>query len=483
MRTKAEILDGMSEIGFFSRCSLDFKFFCERMLGITEFGGIHDFQMEWFNLTKKGNAIMITAPSGFSKTELMGVAYPLWYALMNPGHSILLFSKTVAQAKDNLLQRIKNYIEDNELLKGLVPEGKTATYNVKQAKFTNGTTINNIPYNINAKGYRAHLIILDEIDSYEDLNIYYDIITSRMHPGGKIVGISTPEGPTQLLGDLKNKNPRGYVFKTTVAIVDEKGKPKTEDYEKGFSIWPERFTIDYLMKKKEEMGEQMWEKNFQCNVMTQGEDAIFSVPSFVNSYDRRIRFNRNVERNAQYFVACDFAISKGPRADFDAFVVVEKLNDFITIKHMEIHKGLQRPAKVNRIVELSEIYHSDKMTHVIADESNMGTMVIGDLRARGLTVKAQNFHYAERKKLLLQLANVIESGTLIIPRSPKCDQTIKMTNLLFEQLIGFRRKTTDVGTETIESKSTHDDAAMSLAMAVKEACQMKEISCVGVSCS
>lgn len=480
MKTKEEVLNGMSEVEFFSRCSIDFKFFCERLLGITEYGGIHQFQLEWFTMAQNNDAVMITSFSGSSKTEIMGVAYAVWYGIMYPSSSILLISKTISQAKDNLLQRIKNYIESNELLKELVPEGKNAIYNVKQAKLTNGTTINNVPYNVNIKGYRAHLIILDEIDSYEEMNIYYDHVTSRLHPGGKIIGISTPEGPTRLLQDIKNRNPAGYVFKTTTAIIDDRGKPKKDNYEKGYSIWPERYPMEWLLRKRTEMGEQMWEKNYQCNVMTEGEDAIFSVPSFVRCYERRLKFNFNVNPKAQYFIGADFAISSGPRADFDAFVVVERLDDHITLKHIEIHKGLPRPAKVNRLVELYEIFQSEKTTKVIADESNMGTMVIGDLRGRGVTVVPQSFYSTERKKLLLQLANVIESGNLIIPRFPE-EKTISMTNNLLEQMIGFRRKVTISGNEIIESKSVHDDILMSLAMAIREASKMRGTMCVGVS--
>ena len=482
MRTKEEVLNGMSEVEFWLRCKIDFRFFVEQCIGLNEFGGLHDFQLEWFTLIQNNDATIIEAPSGFSKTEIVGVAYTIWYMLMYPNSQILLISKTIAQAKDNLLSRIKGYIEDNGLLKELMPEGQDRTWNVKQIKTTNNCTVTNVPYNVNIKGYRAHLIMLDEMDSYEDTDIYFDHVTSRLHPGGKICGISTPEDLTRLIGELKAKSPRGYVFKKTVAIVDERGLPMKDNFEKGFSIWPERFSIDWLMRKRDEMGKQMWAKNYLCDIMTENQDAIFSVNAFVKSYDRSIKMNKNVNPLAQYFIGADFAISKGPKADFDAYVVIEKLHDHITIKHIETHHGLPRPKKVNRLLELYNDFQSQKTTKIIADESNMGTMVIQDLRARGATVVNQNFHYTERKKLLLNLANVLESGSMVIPRYPTDDKGIKMTNLLLEQLIGFKRKVTLAGTETIESKAPHDDVAMSLAMAIREASKMKSISCVGVSC-
>ena len=77
--SEEEILDGMDKTLFDIRCKYDFKFFCERMLGLTDLGGLHDFQLEWFKLAEKAVNTVIEAPSSSSKTEIMGVCYPLWH--------------------------------------------------------------------------------------------------------------------------------------------------------------------------------------------------------------------------------------------------------------------------------------------------------------------------------------------------------------------------------------------------------------------
>jgi hypothetical protein len=149
---------------------------------------------------------------------------------------------------------------------------------------------------------------------------------------------------------------------------------------------------------------------------------------------------------------------------------------------MEIHKGTTRPQKVNRLIELYNIFQSQRTTRIIADESNMGSMVISDLRNAGITVTPQAFYSIERKKLLQTLSNVIEGRGLIVPRDQKDVETIKMTNLLLEQMLGFVRKKSDVtAIEQMQSRATHDDLVMSLAMAVKGASKMREMNCMGVS--
>lgn len=489
MRTKEEILGNYDKIEFFMNCSLSFKFFCEKFLNIKEYGGIHDFQEEWFNAINKYDRVVIEAPSGFSKTEIIGVIYPLWVMWHYKNKSILLISKTINQAEGNLLNRIKDYIDDNEFLKELIPEGNDKTWNKREIKTKNGINIKNVPYNINIKGYRADLIICDEADSYEEIGIYFDHVASRPNPGGKICLISTPEGPTKLIQELKARKPKGYKFIKTIAFKDKDGNPwldaegnPKDNLEESRSIWPERFSTEELLLKREEMGENEFQKNFLCNIMTEASDAIFSLKSWVACYDESISFNFTVVPQAQYFIGADFAISKGPRADFDAYVVVEKLGDFITIKHMEVFKGTTRPQKVNRLIELYNIFQSQRTTKIIADESNMGSMVISDLRNAGITVQPQAFYSIERKKLLQTLSNVIEGKGLIVPRNQRDVETIKMTNLLLEQMLGFVRKKSDVtAIEQMQSRATHDDLVMSLAMAVKGAAKMREMSCMGVS--
>ena len=146
-----------------------------------------------------------------------------------------------------------------------------------------------------------------------------------------------------------------------------------------------------------------------------------------------------------------------------------------------MHKGIIRPVKVTKLRELSEQFASKYPCKIVADESNMGTMVIDDLRAIGISVIPQKFHKAERDKLLISLRNVFESRTLRIPRTVKNRVAHEFSTTMFEQLIGFRRKTSEAGNVIFKSTAAHDDIVMSLAMAVKEATFTKAITVLGIS--
>jgi len=204
MRELNEMLEeGMSVAELIERVNSDFKFFYENVLGFDEKGGLNSYKQEWFNLAYDNNYVMIKAPSGFAKTTVLGVAFPIWWVLTHPNTKILLISKSLAQSKDALLLQIRDLIDDNEFLKKVLkPEEKDAIWNQTQIKTKNNCSIINRPYSINIKGYRANIILLDEIDSYEDTDIYFDHVLSRLIPGGKIIGISTPEQGTATLMEL-----------------------------------------------------------------------------------------------------------------------------------------------------------------------------------------------------------------------------------------------------------------------------------------
>jgi hypothetical protein len=236
------------------------------------------------------------------------------------------------------------------------------------------------------------------------------------------------------------------------------------------------------MDKWGDQGKSNWMRNHMCLSLGEIDDAIFPSANIIKAFDYNRGFSQRVNPNCQYFIGADFAISEGPRADFDAFTVVEKDGDQLILVFAEQHKGWQRPEKVNRLKELFEQYFTDNGTYLIVDESNMGTMVMNDLRSLGIPVSGQNFHSSSRAKLLIDLSNVLSGRGLIIPRNPAAeDESVKYSELFLEQASGFKRKRSDkTGKELIESRASHDDMVISVAMAISEAQRHSEMDCTPI---
>ncbi len=467
MRTIQKMLDESecdNLVDFLFKCKIDFKFFCENVLADTPFflrshGGIHDFQLEWFYLIQNNKRVMIQAPSGFSKSTIVGMAYPLWLAFNYQNKQILVVSKTLPQST-RILGLIKQAIEENELLQELRPKNHSETWSKQEIKTSTNCRIYCRPYSINIKGERVDFMLLDEIASYERLDIFFDYIVPRLNPKGTLAGISTPESPTDLMETIKVRGGKEYIFKRYTAIKN------------GKAIWPERFSLDWLKAREKEMGEEYFQKNFMCNPQAEAENAIFSKKAIVDCFDPQREFSTEIEGRS--FLGCDFAISKGPTGDFDAYVAIDKIDGNYIIKTMEMYKGLLTPGKVRRIRQLKEIYNP---VRIAVDKSNLGATVVDELRLEALPISPYDFHPQTRRELLNTLRNIIDSGKLIIPRSGDDTKAIKMTNLLFKQLMGFREKENKLtGTRSYASTAPHDDLVMALALAVAEAVKQRSSS-------
>lgn len=491
MRSKKEILGETPLPVFLLKCR-NFKFFAENVLYEASSGEqifIKPFQEEWVQAVEKNQRVIIEAGTGSSKTETIGAMYVVWKMFLEKNKSILLLAKSRDQATSNILSRIKRYIENSELLVNmLMPEDRRRCWNVEEIETANGCRCKNVPYNDRIRGFRADLIICDEIDSYEDTNIFFEHVLSRLNPTSRLVGISTPTGATKIIGQLKERQKAGILsgwkFIKTPYLVDEKGNPaeinEREDINKFISIWPEKWPLDELYRRWGEQTKANWMRNYMCISLGEIDDAIFPIKNILDSYDYNRGFTERVNPNSTYFIGADFAISEGPRADYDAYTVVEKTGDQMIVVWIEMHKGWQRPQKVNRLKELYEKYFVDGGTWLIVDESNMGTMVMNDLRNLGVPVVGQSFHSISRSKLLIDLSTAFSGGGIIIPRNPDSDdECVKYSELLKDQATGFRRKRSDkTGKELIESRAAHDDLVVSLAMAVSEAQKHTEMDCM-----
>lgn len=500
MRTKSEILGKYSELEFLLKCNLSFQFFAENMLNVTSDGRdikIPPFQKKWVTLAENYDRIVIKAPTGFAKTEIMGAMYPLWLLFKKRNLRVLLVSKRLDQAKGNMLERMKIYIRENEILKDmLIPLDPDVTYNKEEIRTKNGHWVKVVPYTDAIRSYRADIIVCDEIDSYEDTNIFFEHVTSRLLEGGKLICTSTPVGPTRLIAILEEKERAGelypkYHFDKTQALVKPDGSPaygkapeavNFDDLKDCVSAWPEAYSTKTILNKWYEQGKWNFMSNNMAEVLGSAEDAIFPINYIMKSFDRTLDFTSEVNKNAEYFIGADFAISDGPKADFDAFTVVEKYKGWYYVRKVEVYKGTTIPFKVRRLVSLFNKYNETEYgCTLVVDASNFGTEIQRQVLAEGVPVVPKNFHSAARKKLLTSLAQILKSQTIVVPRKPNPEYSdnmdcIEYGNLLKQQLGGFVRvKSRKTGAETMDSTAPHDDIAISLGLAISEAIEHEEM--------
>ena len=427
------------------------------------------FAKEWIQAILRKRKINLIAFRGSAKSEI-AIWFTLWYVWYHNKKEILITSHNRDHSW-KMMERIKEKINDNELLKELRPEDREIVWNKDYMTTTTGCHIYTRAYKPSIAGLRTDLIIVDETSKCNDdasFSIFHRIIEGTGHMNDAIeICLTTPEGPVDLCYELKN-NPDWVTFE--VPIVNKFGEPN----------WPEKYPKDKIEKIRRG-SEHAFQQEYMLNANAPVENALYPTNLLVATFDTTMRFTSQKlsqnEDKGYRVLAADFAVADGPRADFDAYCVMEKLDSKIYLKHGERHKGFPKNAKVTRLIE---IYKQFDCNAVILDPNGIGDAVMRDLRAEGYQVIGQEFHSAARNKLLMALRVAFDEGNVIFPRNPEDPAALTYTNVLVNELLGF--KETKVSNIThYQSTSSHDDTAMALAMGVVAcASQRPFIDCVGI---
>jgi hypothetical protein len=217
------------------------------------------------------------------------------------------------------------------------------------------------------------------------------------------------------------------------------------------------------------MAKSYFERNYMCNPRAEVENAIFTPNAIENCYDKGAGFTSK-NFGGQVFIGGDFAIASGPTADWDCYIVAEKLADRVIIKHGEVHRGVSIEGKVQRLLQLNEMYNPQQF---ILDESTVGIAVIEDLRMKGVPVEAQSFHPKARNSLLTNLKRLIDNGQISIPRNKQDMRAMAFTDKLISELLGVK-EASSMGVTNYVTTTPHDDTVMALALSCKRAVFRKE---------
>lgn len=455
MRTKEEILKNEDERTFLTSCFFSFEKWYERVLG----RNIKPYHREWIQILKNNKRIAISAFTGSGKTSLFGVGFCLWMAYFHPKSISLIVANTIRTQSSKILEEIKWEIENNEILKQLIPLDSRTTWTKEKLITSNGSIIQYSANSPNIRGIQADYLFADEVATYDDHEVFFRDVASRVNSkDGILAAVSTPIHTADLLAKLMNS--KNYFKKFYPAIINSEGIGDIN----GESAWSERFSKERLLKIRDTDGLSNFEKNYMCNPRAEAEDPVFTLSSVEDCYDVSRSFTTESE-GGQVYIGADFAISSGPTADFDAFTVVEYVGEKAIIRHGERHRGMPIPSKVQRLRELFHVY---KPIRMVLDPSNIGSAIVQQLRNEGMPIETQSFQSQARRKLLIDLRVLIDNKQLIIPRNLDNPTTIIYIDKLTEELIGFRDiKSKVTETKHLVSTSAHDDTAISLAMACK----------------
>ncbi len=143
------------------------------------------------------------------------------------------------------------------------------------------------------------------------LDFVTDVATTRVEPGGSIFVFMTRWHPDDLIGVLTRE--WGYTHIHLPAVTHD-------DTGAEVALWPERWTLEELRRKREKVGEYTWRSLYQGDPRARGA-PVFGEPHTYSSLPRRFRRSFGV----------DLAYTKKTSADHSVCVEMVREGDTVYV--------------------------------------------------------------------------------------------------------------------------------------------------------
>lgn len=215
----------------------------------------------YLNETDKHLCISI-APR-HSKSSIVTLAFPLWLIFQNPDLNILIVNAE-ASLSENFGIRLREFVKEyGEIFDVYLSDVKHSSTHIKfedsKGKLYKGS-IRLTGASGSITGQDADFLILDDIyKGFADITPtlldkkiewYKTMILQRKEPQTKLLILHTRWASNDLQGYLQENAPDKYEFVSFPAIKQD-----------GTPLWSERYSIEFLMAQKEEMGERLFLKH------------------------------------------------------------------------------------------------------------------------------------------------------------------------------------------------------------------------------
>ena len=243
-------------------------------------------------------------------------------------------------------------------------------------------------------GHGADLLIIDDPikNRQEAESITYreniwsewqDTLSSRLHPGGRVIIIMTRWHEDDLVGRILAKSPEGWTVINLPAIAEENDIIGREE---GQALWPERYDNKWCANKKASLGSRSWESLYQGHPHP-AEGNLFKASMF--KHYKIVSNCYNVEgkiydkEQCKIFQTCDVAGSMKSSADYfvlGTFAICPNSELLVLDIFRERLEGPDQPALIMKK------FQEYKPLMIGVESANMGLTLYQQLRRMGLPV-------------------------------------------------------------------------------------------------
>lgn len=327
------------------------------------------------------NWMMVEAPRDHSKSTSFTVAYSLHE--IGRDHNIRIgIASNAADTAEGFTRQIRTVIEKDpryRRIHGRLKPDKPTMWRddgfiIDRDNYKDkDPTVSAISYGGQVVSKRLDTLICDDLLTFENTRTkeqrakmrdwFWTVLFPLLKPGGKLIIVGTAWNNQDLYEELLADTNFDVRIRYD-AIVDE---------EKKQTLWPQRWTWDEMMKRKQSMGTLAFNRSYR-NITANIDDSPFEEPWLQRAL--KLGANRKMIRTFDYAnwdlgqitisMGVDLAISKKAGSDFTAITVVGRLADGRKILLYAIRRKLS-PAETRRTIkEVAKQFNPD----IITVESN-----------------------------------------------------------------------------------------------------------------
>ena len=272
------------------------------------------FHRQWFENGMGDEEDLCLAPRNFAKTTVRGVIRSIAKLIKNPNIQLGICSDTGFQAT-HFIGEIKAQLERNMLLRAMYPQlapGKKWTDSefdiIGATEIRKGCSVMAMSYGGAVTGFEFDDILVDDIVDFENSRTKYqrdklvDWMGMTLLPMLKKVGVINYNGTRYHQNDLYER------------LLSKGIKTNTKSHraiqEDGTALWADMYPIEWLMKKKEDIGTVNFNAQYQndTKLMAKGQVILREWFKYVNMNE--------VPEKIRIIQICDLAISKKETANY-----------------------------------------------------------------------------------------------------------------------------------------------------------------------
>lgn len=272
-----------------------------------------EFHHTLYELTKE-DRVAIAAPRSFAKSTVFSYIYACWAALYGIKKDILLVSATGTLAEE-WLRRIKDEMDTNPLILEDFGMVKSTKWTEAHIILANKSQIRAKGAGYQIRGFRPDCVICDDLENDERVRSkdqrakmedwFWKSLVNTLNPKAQLIVVGTIIHPLSFLNELL-KGKKGWITIKFKAIKDN-----------GEALWPEKWSLELLMERKEEIGERRFRSEFLNDPLA--DDAIVFRIEWV---DPHIMGMLPKKEELDFITAVDPAVSKKAAADNTAIVTI-----------------------------------------------------------------------------------------------------------------------------------------------------------------